>query len=456
MKLKKWLATLLAGLMVLSFTSACGPSGGPSDSGKESDSSKSGSTDTEETKTITFWHSFTQPDREAAIAKVCKEFEAKHPGVKVDIEIYPWATFHTKWTTGLATKALPDISTALVDEAIMMAKSDATVPVDDVIDQIGRDRFVQKPLKILSYDDKNYAIPFYTHCRVLLYRKDVFAEKNIEPPETWQELIAASKAVTDPSKNQYGLVIPMSKSDYIATSFLYIISESLGAHLVKSDGTVDLTSPKMQESINILLDLYKAGSPEGSINYASKEENDMFFQGKSTIDINTGFNITGVRDSAPQYYDQIGIVPTPVENKGDPRNSGFADYISLVVWKNAKYPELTKELLMDLYQDDNYIDFLHCTPGGMLPALTDIAESEKYLDNEVIQKFKKEIDIIQEGVAVGAPIGGDMAASPSINIIKNQGLIESMLQKIILEGTPVDQAAKETEAKINQEIAQLK
>lgn len=453
MKLKKGLSMLLAGAMALTLLSACGPSGGAPEGSKEPVGSEPS---TEETKVITFWHSFTQPEREAAIAKVCREFEAKHPGVKVEIEIYPWATFHTKWTTGLATKALPDISTALVDEAIMMARSEATMPLDDVIDRIGRDRFVQKPLKILSYDNKNYAIPLYTHCRVLLYRKDIFAEYNVTPPETWEELIAASAAVTDPSKNRYGLVIPLSKSDYIATSFLYIISETLGAHLVTPDGTVDLTSPKMLESINILLDLYRAGSPEGSINYASKEENDMFFQGKSAMDINSGFNITGVRDSAPQYYDEIGIVPTPVETKGDPRSSGFADYISLVVWESAKYPELTKELLMDLYQEDNYIDFLHCTPGGMLPALTDIAASEKYLDNDVIQKFKDEIDIIQEGVEVGAPIGGDMAASPSINIIKNQGLIESMLQKIILDGVPVEEAAKEAEAKINQEIAQLK
>lgn len=264
MKLRQTTVLAIIFALMVSLIAAC-QSKSNGDNNGASTGSPAATTDGQakvETKEITMWHSFTQPDRAAVIEEMAKQFEQENPGVKITIETFPWATFHTKWTTGLATKALPDVSTALVDEALLMAKSGVLSPMDDVINTLGKNNFIERPLNLLSYDGKVIALPYYAHARVLWYRKDLLEAKGIQPPKTWDELLAAVKAVTD-SPNVYGLTVPLSKTDYIATSFLYIISESMGSHIMKDDGTVNLTDPNMIKAIQYLVDLYEAGSPPG-------------------------------------------------------------------------------------------------------------------------------------------------------------------------------------------------
>lgn len=457
MKLRQTTVLAIIFALMVSLIAACQSKSNGENNGA-STGSPAATTDGQakvETKEITMWHSFTQPDRAAVIEEMAKQFEQENPGVKITIETFPWATFHTKWTTGLATKALPDISTALVDEALLMAKSGVLSPMDDVINTLGKNNFIERPLNLLSYDGKVIALPYYAHARVLWYRKDLLEAKGIQPPKTWDELLAAVKAVTD-SPNVYGLTVPLSKTDYIATSFLYIISESMGSHIMKDDGTVNLTDPNMIKAIQYLVDLYEAGSPPGSINFGGKEELDLFYQGKTAFDISTGFNIDGILKNSPELADKIAAVPTPVLNAGDKQESAFADYISLVRWNNSKYPEVTQKFVEFMYKKENYVKFLHLVPGGMLPTLKDIAESPEFNSHEVIQKYQNDIKAIQQGIEVGYPIGGVQAANPNVNVLKNQGMIEEMLQKIITDHVSIDKIAKETEDKLNKAIAELK
>ena len=117
---------------------------------------------------ITFWHSFTQGKRLEVIQKVAEQFMKDNPKVNIKIEIFSWADFYAKWTTGLASGNVPDMSTALPAQVVEIMDADALIPIDDLIDEIGRSRFAEAALKEGQKNGKCYSIPLYSN------KKDIF------------------------------------------------------------------------------------------------------------------------------------------------------------------------------------------------------------------------------------------------------------------------------------------
>ena len=58
-----------------------------------------------------------------------------------------------------------------------------------------------------SVDGKPYGIPYDGEVTVQVYRKDLYAEKGLKPAETFDQLLANAKALTDPSNRIHGLAL---------------------------------------------------------------------------------------------------------------------------------------------------------------------------------------------------------------------------------------------------------
>lgn len=158
---RKITALLLAFVLVLSLV-ACGSGASSSAAPAASGSSPAASADDLQGE-IVFWHSFTQGLRLETLQKIANDFMAIHPGVKITMETFSWGDFYTKWTTGFSSGNLPDMSSALPNHVVEMIEYDAIVPLDDMIDRIGRDRFYEAPLKEMTKDGVCYAVPLYSH-----------------------------------------------------------------------------------------------------------------------------------------------------------------------------------------------------------------------------------------------------------------------------------------------------
>lgn len=145
--MKKKLAILLVGTMIASsILAGCGS--------KKSEPTKK-ETSGELKGDITFWHSFTQGPRMEVIQQTADQFMKDNPGVKIKIETFSWGDFYTKWTTGLASGNVPDMSTALPGhvDAVIVATPNYLhkEPVVKAAEH-GVNVFCEKPIA-LSYQD---------------------------------------------------------------------------------------------------------------------------------------------------------------------------------------------------------------------------------------------------------------------------------------------------------------
>lgn len=415
--------------------------------GKEEDTSNQGSSG-EFDGEITVWHSFTQGPRMEFMQSAADAFMEEHPKVKIKIETFAWPEFYTKWTTGIQSGQVPDVSTALPNHVVELIDVDALVPLNDVIDNIGRDRFYEAPLQEGAIDNDNFSIPLYSHAQVMWYRKDLLEEAGLEVPKTWEELFETAKALNNPP-NLYGLSVPMGSGDMMATRFLNFYVRSAGETLLTEDGKANLTSKSAIDGINYWVKMYNETSPEGSVNYTVLDQANLYYQGKSAFDFNSGFQIGGVETNSPQLLDQIDAAPMPKITESDPDNGIETSNIPVVVWKNSKHPEIAKAFVESLYEKEEYIEFLHSVPAGMLPALKDIAEDPMFLDEPTIQKFDNAVKIISEAVDKGTAIGMENGPSLQSGIITSQSVIEKMFQDIVLNSVPVEEAAEKAEKELN-------
>ena len=168
---------------------------------------------------ITFWHSFTQGPRMERIQAAADAFMADNPGVKINIETFSWADFYTKWTTGLASGNVPDMSTAQNPQVVEMIDADAIIPLDNLIDKIGRDRFYEAPLQEMTVNGSCYAVPIYLHAFVMWYRPDLLEKYGLEVPATWDELVDAIAKVK--AAGYEGITMPYFFPSYYMYPFFY-------------------------------------------------------------------------------------------------------------------------------------------------------------------------------------------------------------------------------------------
>lgn len=429
-------AAVVAGALLLA---ACG--GG--DSGDEA------AADGPLTGEVVFWHSFTQGARAEYMERMATEFEAAHPEVEVSIETFSWDEFQTKWTTGLAAGQVPDISTALPNQVVEMLNVDALVPLDDVIDGIGRDRFAAAALAEGTKDGVGYSVPIYSHAQVMWYRKDLLAAAGLDVPQTWDELRDAAIALTD-APGQYGLSVPMGTNDFMATRFLNFYVQSAGDSLLDEDGRANLTSPAALEGIEYWADLFRQTSPEGSVNYNVLDQATLFYQGTTAFDFNSGFQIGGVADTTPALEQQIAAAPLPRMDADDEIYGGETSNIPVVVWERSDNQRAAKEFLEFLFQDEDYVEFIHSVPGGMLPSLSDVSTSDAYLDNDTLRTHAASVEVITEAVPLGTAIGMEDGPLVQAGILTSQGVVEEMFQDIVLNDAPVAEAAETAQNRLNE------
>src|SRR5699024_3649235 len=395
--------------------------------------------------------SFTQGDRQENIKQAAEDFMDENPGVTIEIESFSWDTFEKKWTTGLSSGNVPDISTALPNQAVEMINAEALLPLNDLVDDIGRDRFYDTDLEEMSFNGDIYAIPLYITAEVLWYRKDLLEEEGLTVPETWDELYETAKAINN-QPDIYGFSVPMGSDDEVATKFLNHYVRSAGDTLLTEDGKANLTSDAAIEGIKYFKKMYKELSPEGSTNYNILDQATKFYEGKTAFDFNTGFHINGVKENSPQLLDSIEAAPIPKINKDDKREGTEKTSTPWVIWKNSEHPEIAKEFMKFMYEDDRYIDFLHSNPGGMLPAFEDIAKSEEFKDESTIQEFADSIEVTEKAAEIGSGIGLENGSVPDAGFLTSQGVIEKMLQEIVLKDVPVEEAAKNAENELNKKF----
>ena len=193
------------------------------------------------------------------------DFEKK-TGIKVVVDASPFGDLYKKQLLSLSTGGRYDV--LFMDEPWIPPLSEFLLPLNERMKTLDLADFIPTTVASGAFQGTQYAVPVDPNVQLLVYRKDLFEQKGLKPPTTWDELLAAAKTFHDPAKQQYGIAVTAS-SDIQTALYMLLAMWSYGAELVDGSGHGSLNSPAGRKGGEVFLELLKFTPPNvKSYNFA--------------------------------------------------------------------------------------------------------------------------------------------------------------------------------------------
>jgi raffinose/stachyose/melibiose transport system substrate-binding protein len=255
--------------------------------------SDSGSSDG---RTLKLWH-YEAPNSAMGQAwnEAIKEFEAKHPGVKVQYEEKSFAQMQKTAQMVLNSSDAPDLMEYNKGNATagLLSKQGLLTDLTAEATKRGWDKKLSAGVRTTSVYDTNgvmgsgkwYGVPNYAEYTMVFYNKDLFAKHKIAEPKTFDELTTAMDKFADAG------ITPLANggAEYPAHQYLYQLA------LSKADrawvdafelykGEVDFHDAAWTYAAETFADWVQKGYISKSSTGANAEQTGVsFLQGKSPI-----------------------------------------------------------------------------------------------------------------------------------------------------------------------------
>jgi raffinose/stachyose/melibiose transport system substrate-binding protein len=145
--------------------------------------------------TIKWLHLEVNPTQVKIWEEVARDFEAKNPGVKVEMQFLENEAYKAKLPTVLQSKDRPHIIYSWAG-GVLKSQIEAGVLEDITAPLSGyKDNLAPAAVSAFTFDGKNYGIPYAQSQVGFFYNKELMAKANVDGAKikTWDDLLEAVK-----------------------------------------------------------------------------------------------------------------------------------------------------------------------------------------------------------------------------------------------------------------------
>ena len=388
---------------------------------------------------ITLWHMEEPPNRVDRFNEVIEAFNKANPDIKVTAQVQSWDDAYSKFPAAIQAGNGPDLLFTLPDYTTLIKDLGVVQPVDDILAKLDeKHQFIDAAVTPYQYEDKTWALPVYGMVQALWYRKDLFAEANLEAPKTWDELVNAAKVLT--KDGQYGIALPASKSmatDQVVYSFLVAAGAK---NIIDGENNITFNTPESVKAYETYEELMKY-SPKDSNTYTWGEPQAQFNTGKAAMAIEKGQYLAPFEAESGKPASELGVVPMPVADGGEEGSIYYSNGV-MVLSDDEKKQEAIAKFFDYLYEPDTYAQFLNAEPGLFLPVTQSVLDSETYWNDPVISTYKDQVQVLLDASEKGQLFGFTDGVSSSIGKIAGPNFIAQTLEEVVVNGKSPKEAVE--------------
>lgn len=404
---KKWLSIMLSAILVLSLA-ACGSSGEEQPAQPEGSAPESAETETpvpaEENgdaqdaaasyagEKLVIWTNLTADAQYEVLNKQFTEL-ANELGVEVSVEKVAFNEMYEKLSTAATSGDVPDIMHTNFGGTAYLYAAGSIMPMDDVINEIGAEDFSPAYRKVLTGSDgKIYGLPDWAMHTSVWYRKDIFEEKGIEVPETWDDFLAAAQEINTDEVS--GFAVPLDGVQ-VAAQTLYEMMCSAGVYFMDPETGEYCFDQEREEAIDVieyLVSLYKNASPAGSLTWSWGDyRNALAVTGTCAMTLDMGAVIGNAQENNPDMTANLGCFDFPGVD-GNKEASFGSGYCFVASPQEGARAELVNDFLVALYTPERAAERALSRPMFAFPSY--IPSFEIYKESEKVADFTEEVDYI--------------------------------------------------------------
>lgn len=369
---------------------------------------------------LTYWASNqgASLDNDAEILQPELDKFEEQTGIKVNLEVVPWSDLTNNTLAAAVSGQGPDVLNIGNTNAVTFQSTGAFYGWDEAaLDKLGgQDRFVASSFATAGAEGQlPTSIPLYSQVYGLYYNKALFEAAGIEAPTTWEELVSAAEALTNPAEGKYGIVIPGGTVN-ASMHFAYIFSEQHGGSAFDKDGNPTFTSQGMIDGVKQYVDLlseYKVVNPSVAQFTEGAQAAAEFANGNAAMYMaqTSSGNVLAQNDMTA---DQYGVVPIPAPKGGDQIGS-FVAGTNISVFKNTKNLDAAIEFVKFMTSDEEQ-EILNAAYTSLpvvqgVPAAAFADDEEKLtVWTEILADNAKPLPLVPTVQAFQANVGGAVVA----------------------------------------------
>lgn len=238
-----------------------------------------------------------------------------------------------------------------------------------------------------------YAMPETLDFHTFVYRTDIFAQLEIEPPDTWDDVIEILPVLQRYGMNLYHPIaggLPTLKWFYQTSPFVY----QFGGRLYNPDGlSVSLDDPRTVQGLTFLSELFSL--------YALQEQVPIFYNS-----FRFGIIPAGIVDSqsylqmkyaAPELKGQWALAPYPgiPDESGEPQRWFIANGFAALIMADTPRPNESWEYLKWWLAPETQVDFGYRLQSTFGPEYLWISANLSALADAPIDARDKEVILEQ-------------------------------------------------------------
>jgi xylobiose transport system substrate-binding protein len=325
--------------------------------------------------------------------KLVEDFN-KTSKVKAVLDTIPGADYQQKLQTIINTKQAPDVFFNWGGGSIApFVKAGLLLPLDDMIKQDPqlKSNFLPSVFNTAVVGGKSYGIPMRGTQPVMLFNNQkVLKDNGINPPQTWDELVAAVSTLK--AKNITPIALGGGDQWPTLMWFEYVYDRVAGPELFQKALSGDKTAWESADSkkalgmLKQLVDAGAFGSNFDSVKFTDGGSPALLAKGKAGFELMGSWAYSTQQDAHPEFakndlgYSTFPAVPG---GKGNPADIVGNTNNFYSVLKSTRYPEAVRDFLKLQYGDDFVKQQLAI---GNLPTTTN---TEKYLPTSANPEYSQ-------------------------------------------------------------------
>lgn len=384
-------------------------------------------------KIIPFFTTESDPHQLAVLQELINEYQSLHPDIEVDIVLASPSSRGSRLLTALASGAdlgIFEIEPNLISEWI---ESGYIIPLDDVVDHIGRSEYLSGSLTELN--GHVYAVPYATSIYGLWVREDLLEQAGLSLPTTYDDLLHVARTLTNGS--MYGMALPAGQNAATVNYFSAFLWQN-GGDYFSCDGQVTFGEPQALEALKRWADLTQY-APPGYNTWGYGEQIDAFLSGRVAMAMYGGRLGVQLSESHPELEDKVTVIFPPF----GPEKVTLGVWSRFAIAAGTKHQAEAREFLQWLVSGDRLLLYDATVPGHMIPPLTSVRQEALNSSDPFTLKHRDWIESFYEwtqytnhpAMNMGSVSNGRFQRSDVVppwawEVFGTPGIVDTMLQGI--------------------------
>lgn len=328
-----------------------------------------------------------------------KQFNKEHENINVKFQQLAWGDYSQKLLSAVQAGNPPDIGGGDSGIPFNMNAQGQTLDISDLYEEWEQDgTFDDMPdwaHEKWQVDGEALGITWQFDQRAIFYRKDIFEKAGIEPPTTWDELLAAAKALHKPDEGQTGIAFPGKQGMYDTDQFYMTFVMQAGGGLSDEEGKPTFDTPEQLEALEYVKDLSQYAAP-GTPSWTFTEVLKEFSQGKAAMAFGGGWFLADIEKNAPELSENIGVLPVLVGPGGEEAQHSVSFANPWMIYNQTECPQEAKTFLKWMMKKENIQKLYAAEPGAKWPVYKSLLDDPVYADDPLRSELAQQV--VEHGV----------------------------------------------------------